>query len=603
MHTTPRSHNTEDIIHTSHTQHMTQDKQNTHTHDTIHHHIGSVFCLRSVVDQPICTSLVAMTPLEVVTSFEKHMAVEVKLGLCTIVEAAAKSLPILLTHLRSLKPSMGDVTALLAYLTGSDNCLFSGDQKREIGQVVNAKMVDQATVSTRVTSACKTQQHLGLHNYLPARLWARLESEDQKGNKFRQLAQFMCQSLGLRNPDAKTKRLAVVVVHLASNDDPDPQVAYADMQLFGDIMEQKRQSVCTKQSMASFPEDPKVFMHAHPDAYGPEDPPVACRVSLEAIVARCKKSVTPCRNTNLYVRGGHRCTQKSTPLQSTPASPTVPADSVHALFSAMEKFMFQKGHAPLGIELAPLRASLGALPPVGERHSPVGPQLALEGPSTALVDASSNASGSSPAPMFSGAIMPGCLDPCHDKLAQLKAKLGCAEDGGAAIEDAPLADGERGAGEEDGAAALPRLSTKRPPAAAADDEPAALGAEDAKPAVMRRPAAAAKTAAKVDPPHKKARRSGAPKAAASVGGAKPSIHEALLGKPAKVARPPQTQEPTAHAGGRIYFSKPKGCYRVYLRIGDRIEKSVKADAGSVADMRRKFQICCALIENDKRPAA
>ena len=542
-----------------------------------------------------------MTPLEVVTSFEKHMAVEIKLGLCTIIEATAKSLPILLTHLRSLKPSMGGVTEVLEYLQGSDTCLFSGDQKLEIGQVANAALVDPAIVSTRVTSAAKTQHHLGLHNYLPARLWACLESEDQKGNKFRQLAQFMCQSLGLRNPDAKTKRLAVVVVHLATNDDPTPEVAYADVQLFGDIMEQKRQSVCTKQSMASFPEDPKVFMVAHPVAYGPEGPPVACRVPLNAIVARCKKGVTPCRNTNLYVRG-HRCTQKSTPLQSTPASPAAPAD-YSALFSAMERFMFQKGHAPLGIELAPLRAPLGALPPVGERHSPVGPQLALEGPSTALVDASSNASGSSPAPMFSGVTL-GCLDPCHDKLAQLRAKLGCAEVGGAAVGDARLADGERGASEEDGAAALPRLTTKRPPAAAADDEPEpdeseTLGAEDAGPAMMRRPAAAAKTAAAA----KRARKSAAPKAAASAGGARPSIHEALLGKPAKVARPPQTQEPTAHAGGRIYYSKPKGCYRVYLRSGDRIEKSVKANVASAADMRHKFQICCALIENDKRPAA
>ena len=584
---------------------MTQDKHNTHTHDTIHttnhssHHrnIGSVFfcaCARS----SIRPSAVAMTPMEIVASFEKHVEVEVRLGLCcTMVEATTKALPTLLMRLRSLKPSMVEVTEVLDYLQGSDACPFSGEQKLQIGQVANATMVDPTMVSTR--AATKTQQHLDLHHYLPARLWACLGSEDKKENKFRQLAQFMCQSLGLRNPDAKTKRLAVVVVHVASNDEPTPQVAYEDMQLFGDIMDQKRSSVCTQQTMASFPEDPKVFMGAYPGAYGPEDPPVACRVPLAAIVARCRKGVTPCRNTNQYVRG-YRCPTKATPL----ASPAAPADPVgSALLSIMERFMFQKGNAPLG----PLRASLGALPPVGERHSPVGPQLALEGPSTALVDASSNAS--SLAPMFSGGVTPGCLDPCHDKLAQLKAKLGCAEVGGAAVGDAPLADGERGAGEEDGADALPRLTTKRPPAAAADDEPAepdeseTLGAEDAKPAMMRRPAAAAKTAAKVDPPHKKARRSGAPKAAASVGGAKPSIHEALLGKPAKVARPPQTQEPTAHAGGRIYFSKPKGCYRVYLRQGDRIEKSVKANVASAADMRHKFQICCALIENDKRPAA
>ena len=82
-----------------------------------------------------------------------------------------------------------------------------------------------------------------------------------------------------------------------------------------------------------------------------------------------------------------------------------------------------------------------------------------------------------------------------------------------------------------------------------------------------------------------------------------SVHEALLMKPAKVARPPQSQRPTAHAGGKIYFSKPKGAYRVHLRMGDRIEKVVKVNVACNADMRHKFNICCALIESDTRPRA
>ncbi len=108
--------------------------------------------------------------------------------------------------------------------------------------------------------------------------------------------------------------------------------------------------------------------------------------------------------------------------------------------------------------------------------------------------------------------------------------------------------------------------------------------------MKRRPAAAPKTA----------RKSAAPKAASSKGVTK-SVHEALLTKPAKVARPPESQKPTAHAGGKIYFSKPKSAFRVYLRMGDRIEKAIKANVASKDDMRRKFNVCCALIENDKRP--
>ena len=94
--------------------------------------------------------------------------------------------------------------------------------------------------------------------------------------------------------------------------------------------------------------------------------------------------------------------------------------------------------------------------------------------------------------------------------------------------------------------------------------------------MKRRPAAAPKTARKL-------------------------VHEALLMKPAKVARPPQSQRPTTHAGGKIYFSKPKGAYRVYLRMGDRIDKVVKANVECNADMRHKFNTCCALIESDMRP--
>ena len=144
-----------------------------------------------------------MTPTEVVSSFERHMKVEVRLGLSTMVASTAKVMPALLTRLRSLNPSMDEVTEVLEHL-GRDACLFTNEQRQEIGVVAQATMVDPTAVVTR--TVVKTQQHLHLHYYLPARLWACLESGDRKENKFRQLAQLMCQSLGLQNPDVQTKR-------------------------------------------------------------------------------------------------------------------------------------------------------------------------------------------------------------------------------------------------------------------------------------------------------------------------------------------------------------------------------------------------------------
>ena len=520
------------------------------------------------------------------------MKVEAQLGLSTLVASASEHLPPLLTRLRSLKPSMDEVTEVLEHLSTVDST-FSEAQKKEIAAVVKSTMVDTATASARATA--KTQQHLSLHHYLPAKLWACLESDDKRENKFRQLAEFMCQSLGLRNPDAQTKRLAVVVVHLASNVSPAPKEAYEDVQMFGDIIDQKRTSVCSKQTMLAFPEDPKVFMVSYPTAFGAEDPPIACRVSLSSTVERCRKGVTPCRNSNQQVRV--HFAKPPTIGQATLAASSS-NDSVNgALLSILERYMFQnKEHSPLGGGVPSHSASF-----VGEHHSPRVSPLVGE-PHTPRVSPhrsgsfSSVASGSSPAPMFSGGIPPSCLDPCHDKLANLREKLGCASVGHELpppIADSTIVDRKR-----DGAFRkffpLRRITKKR---AATEAEGGSSKHKAKEPSKKKRMPAAAPTAARESAIAPKAARKStiAPKV-------KSSKHDALLTKPAKVPRPRQSQAPTKHAGGNIYFSKPKSAYRVYLRIGDRVEQMVKANVASVDDMRQKFQIACALIENDKRPA-
>ena len=75
----------------------------------------------------------------------------------------------------------------------------------------------------------------------------------------------------------------------------------------------------------------------------------------------------------------------------------------------------------------------------------------------------------------------------------------------------------------------------------------------------------------------------------------------LSDQPPRPGRPAQTIEPTHYGGGKIYWSKPKGQCRVYLRFGDRVDKQIKADVDIPEDMRQKFSMCCALIENDTRP--
>ena len=478
-----------------------------------------------------------MTPVDVVSSFERHIQVEVHIGLSTMVAARQKAMQPMLTRLRSLKPSMEEVTEVLAYL-GEDTCIFSAEERQSIGTVAQATMVDPVMASTRAT--VKTQQHLFLHRYLPLRMWAFLESDHTIENKFRQLSQFMCQCLGLRNPDAKTKRLAVVLVHLASKTSPTPKDAYKSIQTFSNIMEQKRSSVCTSQTMSTFPEDPGVSMDAHPTAYAAEDPPIACRLSEVSIVERCRKGITPCRCTNQQVR-------EPTMKPSQTSSPSHTGDSVKgALLALLENFMTQKGNHNLREALVSHEESSVTSSPttVGTSSTPVG------------VDSPSGPSSPAQQQLFSAGIEPRCLDPCHNKLAQLKTRLGCAD-------PVPLED------------EIPRLSTKRPREPDEEDEPEAPVHQCRQ--VMRKPAAASQPS----------RMSTASNTA--------SQHEASLN------RPPPSQGPTRHAGGKIYWSSQKSAYRVYLRVGDRIEKQVPANSSSKHDMRQKFFVCCALIVNDTRP--
>ena len=74
----------------------------------------------------------------------------------------------------------------------------------------------------------------------------------------------------------------------------------------------------------------------------------------------------------------------------------------------------------------------------------------------------------------------------------------------------------------------------------------------------------------------------------------------LLAMPVKVARPCQSDKPTAHAGGKIYYSKAENTYRVKARSKDRVDVKVRANFDDRKLMRERFLVCCAMIENDKR---
>ena len=370
-------------------------------------------------------------------SFERHSSCEASLGLTTLEESAAKAMHPLLVRLRSLNPSMVEVTQALEHLAKS-TVVFSVDQRREIGQVVQSTMADH-TETKRQSTTSKTQSNLCLEHYLPARLWGCLESEDRIDNKFRQLAQFMCTVLGLRHPDAKTKRLAVVIVHLASKVEPNPAQAYDDMCLLNDIMDQKRGSLGGRQLLSIYPTSPKEFMDAFPAAYDPSDPPIASRLDGPAILERCRKDVTPIRCSNDKLR--------KTTVDRSPAAPVVqsPVESVNgALLSMLEKYMFSKCSGPPSFDPPVAQVLGGGSSSVAMVASPISRSSSSSGLSTEAISPGGRS--------MHGGIEAACLNPVHDKLRALQEKLGC------------LADDEQGAPPSIKAETeepLPRLTRKR----------------------------------------------------------------------------------------------------------------------------------------------
>jgi hypothetical protein len=194
-----------------------------------------------------------------------------------------------------------------------------------------------------------------MHRYWPAKVWAVAHSSDSLKNKFRYIATFMCNNLGLRHPDEQTKKLVVVCVLIASNLDPGPDEAYEHVREFSAIMDQKRSSTTSAQTMTTFPADPADFMKLFPSAYGEEDPPVKCRIDDPLIKERCRKDITPTRSSNMLVkRSNYGQSHQLVPVAHNQGSQR--DTSTATLMSMLQHFM--------------MNAAVGSRPNIGPQTAP-----------------------------------------------------------------------------------------------------------------------------------------------------------------------------------------------------------------------------------------
>ena len=65
-------------------------------------------------------------------------------------------------------------------------------------------------------------------------------------------------------------------------------------------------------------------------------------------------------------------------------------------------------------------------------------------------------------------------------------------------------------------------------------------------------------------------------------------------------RPSWSEKPVSYKRGKIYFSRKKGAFRVYVRKTDRVESTVKWKSSSSDAKKNAFNYGCGLIETDPR---
>ena len=488
----------------------------------------------------------SLAPIDVIKSFENYIQCEVNMGLSSMVDACSHTMGLVASRLRALSPTMEEVTVAMQYLH-QDNGTFSLEQRQELSSIAKASMRTELARKVQ-RSGYIAQKHMHLEKYLTAKMWGVLSSSDIKKNKFKHLAHFLIDTLGMRYIDAQTRKVAVVIVHLASDLDPDPMTAYKDAQDFGVIMEQKRTSSISPPTMSEFPANPAEFIKIYPSAYAADDPPVASRVDKKLITERCRKDITPLRTSNSQIvkatSSVSRSPSSSSIIENSHA-PQTSSDSVNnALLSILDKFMFQR--------------SSSFSPPIANRSQ----------------HCNTTADGTCQSDSFvGGGVAAKCLEP-PATLDSIKNDLL----GDTVI---PLKDIVKVKKANDDGDADPAIVVKKMPAAKGKDAPTPKATPPKAPS------------GKV---HKKKT------SHAAIVEAKEKEYAVLLKRPAKAPRPAfTTKKPIHHHGGRMYFAAAKKAYRVYRRKCDKVEKTLAVDPSDKADLKRKFIIGCAMIENDPRP--
>jgi hypothetical protein len=516
--------------------------------------------------------------------------------------------------LQSMPPDIADSQLLMQQLL-IDTPAFTHANRSELARTVSLHMNAAAATSRSTGTTTKQQVFLHSHNYMPASLWTKLSAAEHPWDfKLEAFTDFLL-LVRCRNPsDASLKVGLAICAHLHKKE-MTADDAYTHINKMKTKLHHKRDLRAGTQSLLEFPIDVSEFVQQYPSVYQASDPPIASRIDDSTIRELCRKDLMPTRNTNNSLKKGSRC-------GSPPSSSSAESS---ALRMCME---FMMGTAPMNQALE--NGDIWNRTPQRRKE-----QLAIEDgtapqPSPSKPPPPSSAVSEPPVP---GSSAPSVLTSVLE--AAKIAIAGGKKAGGKKKKGAKAKKGKKGAtahgsdsevsdsSDDDDAApsaatttiaapiiataAVPpvahivgkRLRRKTTPAAVPAAVPDAVpaAAPDAPPSAKKRKLKK-KPAATVAAPPPVVIAAAAPVVLTA---AEPDVVAAVAAAPGTDAVPKPSILPTEYNGGRLYMAKTRKMLRVYLRKGDKVEKSRYADPDDKKQFKIVWRWGLKQIDIDPRP--
>lgn len=503
-----------------------------------------------------------------------------------------------ITNLKVLPKELDDSEQVMRSLM-EDITAFTPEQRKEMAQAVSAHMSSEG--ASAKDSSTTTQTNMFLTMYLTSTLWKILYDEKVDWNtKVESFIDFCIERVGLRHPDDATCKIIAAILSICHSRKLSPDDAYELICAIRDKFAAKRALIAGKPLMAEYDRDPSRFLQLYPQKYLECDPPVAAKIEERTIQQHTRKDLMPTRNTNRHLDRNKRGAAGASGPSANGVS-TADAVSMKCLDyllgagakASPPKFGNNVAADPLALTDAPVH---GAVPPAAAAATP------------ATVGVPATRVGTPPGPMPAEVAVGG--GGVASILAQAKAALGGSK-------------GKKGAAAAiKGATAMKKKSAKEP-STDEDEDDEGEGEEEEEgddeeeeeeeddndddemevdeeeePPVSKRPA----KAAKVD------------KKPAGAIIKRPSVKSTVVKKPAAAAKlsafvvakggkdpKPRFEMPVHFGGGRIYYSASKCAWRVYTRLGDKVETTIRVDSADTANVKKQWKKCLKAIKRDPRP--